>query len=68
MSEENVKKTDTKKQELQLTVEQATKELIKEKKVFGQIHYDELTEKIASPYELDSEAMDLLKESLWMMR
>lgn len=60
MSEENVKKTDTKKQELQLTVEQATKELIKEKKVFGQIHYDELTEKIASPYELDSEAMDLL--------
>src|SRR5699024_8263442 len=29
-------------------------------KVFGQIHYDELTEKIASPYELDSEAMDLL--------
>ena len=60
MSEENVKKTDTKKQELQLTVEQATKELIKEKKVFGQVHYDELTEKIASPYELDSEAMDLL--------
>lgn len=60
MSEENVKKTDTKKQELQLTVEQATKELIKEKKVFGQIHYDELTEKIASPYELDSEAMDIL--------
>ncbi|MRI80572.1 RNA polymerase sigma factor RpoD [Aerococcaceae bacterium DSM 109653] len=60
MSEENVKKTDTKKQGLQLTVEQATKELIKEKKVFGQIHYDELTEKIASPYELDSEAMDLL--------
>ena len=66
MSEEKdqTKVSDTKKQALQLTVKQATKQLISEKKVFGQIHYDELTEKIASPYALDSEGIDLLIQEI----
>ena len=64
MSEEKVNVSDTKKQALQLTVKQATKQLISEKKVFGQIHYDELTEKIASPYALDSEGIDLLIQEI----
>lgn len=66
MSEE-IKKTkvsDTKKQALQQTVKQATKQLIAERKVLGQIHYDELTEKIASPYALDSEGIDLLIQQI----
>lgn len=46
--------------ELSLTLEQATKLLIAEKETLGQIHYDELTESIASPYELDANAIDKL--------
>ncbi|MBG9988183.1 RNA polymerase sigma factor RpoD [Aerococcaceae bacterium DSM 111176] len=48
------------KTDLTLTVDQATKKLISEKKVFGQIHYDELTDTIATPYKLDANAMDKL--------
>ncbi|WP_338488781.1 RNA polymerase sigma factor RpoD [Ruoffia tabacinasalis] len=46
--------------ELSLTLEQATKQLIAEKRTLGQIHYDELTKSIASPYELDANAIDKL--------
>lgn len=46
--------------ELSLTLDQATKQLIAEKKTLGQIHYDELTKSIASPYELDANAIDKL--------
>ncbi len=67
MSEEKNKVnkvSDTKKQTLQLTEKQAIKQLIAEKKPIGQIHYDELTKTIASPYELDSEGMDLLIQKI----
>ena len=67
MSEEKNKVnkvSDTKKQTLQLTEKQAIKQLIAEKKPIGQIHYDELTKIIASPYELDSEGMDLLIQKI----
>ena len=56
MSKEKKKQTT----ELTLTLEEATDQLIAEKKTLGQIHYNELTEKIASPYELDSDGMDSL--------
>ncbi|UUX34523.1 RNA polymerase sigma factor RpoD [Fundicoccus culcitae] len=52
--------TEDSKQELTVSFEQATKQLIAEKKSLGQIHYDELTQKIASPYDLDADAMDKL--------
>ena len=52
--------TDKNKQELKLTYSEAKKKLIKEKKLIGQIHYDELTETIASPYRLDADQMDKL--------
>ncbi|MGX7349372.1 RNA polymerase sigma factor RpoD [Dolosicoccus paucivorans] len=48
------------KQALTLSLEDATKKLIAEKKLVGQIHYDELTKQIASPYELDADGMDKL--------
>ncbi|WP_282920732.1 RNA polymerase sigma factor RpoD [Ignavigranum ruoffiae] len=54
------KETDKNKQELKLTYSEAKKQLIKEKKLIGQIHYDELTETIASPYRLDADQMDKL--------
>ncbi|EFR32129.1 RNA polymerase sigma factor RpoD [Eremococcus coleocola] len=56
MAEEN-KNT---KNELTLSYDQARQQLIAEKKLIGQIHYDELTDKIAGPYKLDAEAMDKL--------
>ena len=43
---------------LSLTYEQALAQLMSEKKALGQVHYDELTEKLASPYELDADGMD----------
>ncbi|MGY4104162.1 RNA polymerase sigma factor RpoD [Ignavigranum ruoffiae] len=52
--------TDKNKQELKPTYSEAKKQLIKEKKLIGQIHYDELTETIASPYRLDADQMDKL--------
>ncbi|MBG9983695.1 RNA polymerase sigma factor RpoD [Aerococcaceae bacterium DSM 111022] len=48
------------KTDLTLTVDQATKKLISAKKPLGQIHYDELTDTIATPYKLDANAMDKL--------
>ena len=54
------KGSDKNNQEISLTVDQATKKLISERKVFGSVHYDELTKTIASPYELDSDQIDKL--------
>ena len=47
-------------QSLTVTFEQAVANLIAEKKLLGQMTYDELTDKIASPYQLDAEGMDKL--------
>lgn len=58
----NTSKKDS--QELQLTLDQAITQLIKEQQVIGEIHYDELTQKIASPYELDSDGMDRLIQTI----
>lgn len=58
----NTSKKDS--QELQLTLDQATTQLIEEQQVIGEIHYDELTQKIASPYELDSDGMDRLIQTI----
>lgn len=54
------KKNQDTKQALTLSLEDATKKIIAEKKLVGQIHYDELTKTIASPYELDADGMDQL--------
>ncbi|EKB57146.1 RNA polymerase sigma factor RpoD [Falseniella ignava] len=50
--------------ELKVTVNQATEQIIAEKSGLGQIHYDELTKRIASPYELDSDQIDLLIQKI----
>ncbi|MGO4936925.1 RNA polymerase sigma factor RpoD [Fundicoccus sp. Sow4_H7] len=60
LQNEEEKKNETTKQELTVSLETATKQLIAEKKPLGQIHYDELTKVIASPYDLDADAMDKL--------
>ncbi|MBZ6526311.1 RNA polymerase sigma factor RpoD [Aerococcaceae bacterium DSM 111021] len=63
MEQKNPQKEHVKEErsnELSLTLDQATKQLITDKKILGQIHYDELTEAIASPYELDANAIDKL--------
>ncbi|MBF0937088.1 RNA polymerase sigma factor region1.1 domain-containing protein, partial [Abiotrophia sp.] len=39
---------------------EAVQALILAKKSEGQVHYDELTEKIASPYGLDADGIDTL--------
>lgn len=57
---ENKEKQSTAKNELTLTLEQATEKLIAEMSVSGQVHYDKLTKEIASPYELDADAIDKL--------
>lgn len=42
------------------TLKEATSKLLAERKLFGQILYDDLSAKIAIPYELDAEGMDKL--------
>lgn len=46
-----------------LTLQQAIESLVSEKKLFGSIRYDELSDKIAQPYTLDEEQMDKLIET-----
>lgn len=50
--------------DLTLTLEEATKELITNKKTLGQIHYDELTKQIASPYNLEADDIDKLIQTV----
>ena len=45
-----------------ITLNQATKQLIAEKKIFGTIQYTDLSDKIAQPFELDDKEMDSLIE------
>ena len=42
------------------TLKEATSKLLAERKLFGQILYDDLSVQIAIPYELDAEGMDKL--------
>lgn len=60
----NTNKETQKKTEVKLTIDQATKALIKEKKLVAQIHYDELTKKIAQPYQLDADGIDKLIQTI----
>lgn len=53
-----------KEKQLKLTVEEATKQLINEKRTLGQIHYDELTKSIASPYALNADQIDKLIQTV----
>lgn len=55
---------EEKQNQLTVSVDQATQQLISEKKTLGQIHYDELTEAIASPYELDADQIDRLIQTV----
>lgn len=45
-----------------VTLNQATKQLIGEKKILGTIQYTDLSDKIAQPFALDDEGMDSLIE------
>ena len=45
-----------------VTLNQATKELIAEKKILGTIQYTDLSDKIAQPFALDDKGMDSLIE------
>ena len=42
------------------TLNEATSALLAERKLFGQILYDDLSAQIAIPFELDAEGMDKL--------
>ena len=54
------KQTPNKENQLVLSLSEAKKKLIAEKKILGQIHYDELTNVIANPYDLNADQMDKL--------
>ena len=60
----NQTKLKNEKKELRLSLEAATQELITEKKLVGQIHYDLLTDKIAVPYGLDADGIDKLIQKI----
>lgn len=47
-----------------LTLEQVTKKLIAEHKLLGSVFYDELADKIATPFQLDADAMDKLIQKM----
>ncbi|PTQ84724.1 RNA polymerase primary sigma factor [Trichococcus patagoniensis] len=46
------------------TLEQVTKKLIAEHKLLGSVFYDELADKIATPFQLDADAMDKLIQKM----
>ena len=60
MTEEKKSKKTGETKDLKLSFEEARKQLIKEKKLLGQIHYDELTDRLATPFKLDADGMDKL--------
>lgn len=47
-----------------LTLEQVTKKLIAEHKLLGSVFYDELADKIATPFQLDADDMDKLIQKM----
>lgn len=52
------------KKELLVSYDEAVAQLIKEKKMLGQILFDELSDTIAVPYELDSDKMNQLIQKI----
>ena len=46
------------------TLNQATTQVIKEQKLLGTIFYDDLTDKIATPFQLDADEMDKLIQKM----
>lgn len=46
------------------TIEQVTNKVIKEQKLLGSIFYDDLTDKIATPFQLDADEMDKLIQKM----
>lgn len=56
--------TKNNKNELTLSLSEAKAQIIKEKKLLGQIHYEELTDRVAGPYELDASQMDKLIQEI----
>ena len=46
------------------TLNEATSTLLAERKLFGQILYDDLSAQIAIPFELDAEGMDKLIQKI----
>lgn len=46
------------------TLEQVTKKLIAEHKLLGSVFYDELADKIATPFQLDADEMDKLIQKM----
>lgn len=56
--------TKNNKNELTLSLSEAKAQIIKEKKLLGQIHYEELTNRVAGPYELDASQMDKLIQEI----
>lgn len=46
------------------TIEEVTSQVIKEQKLLGSIFYDDLTDKIATPFQLDADEMDKLIQKM----
>ena len=46
------------------TLEQVTNQVIKEHKLLGSIFYDDLTDKVATPFQLDADQMDKLIQKM----
>lgn len=53
-------KSQTEKAQVTVSYDEAVQQLISEKKTLGQILYDDLSDRIAIPYELDSNGMNQL--------
>lgn len=56
--------TEEKKNEVVLSYEEAVKQLIAEKKVIGQILFDDLSDQIASRYQLDADGINKLIQKI----
>lgn len=63
MTEEK-KVVNKNKKELTLSYEDAVSELIAERKLFGQILFDDLADRIAGPYELDADKINQLIQKI----
>ena len=51
-------------EEIKVGYDQAVKEFIKENKSKGQVVYDDLSNQLATPFELDADAMDTLIQKI----
>ncbi|MFZ2877690.1 MAG: RNA polymerase sigma factor region1.1 domain-containing protein, partial [Enterococcus aquimarinus] len=51
-------------EEIKVGYDQAVKDFIKENKSKGQVVYDDLSNQLATPFELDADAMDTLIQKI----